>query len=240
MKTGIGLRDYAISKIGTPYFYGSKMNTLDEPFMALMNKLYPSKVTKSYMQKARNKGQVGKINVDCSGLIGAYREKQIGSSQLYSTAYKRMDIKNVKDFAIGTTLWKSGHCGVYIGLENGIPMCVEAKGINYGVIKSKVSDTKWTYGLTFSDIDYTYDVKLPGTFKGTNPYIAPTKTLTKGAKGEAVKWLQWELVESGYKIAIDGSYGPATSNAVMDFQKSSKLVVDNKVGPATRKALIDA
>lgn len=240
MKTGLDLVRYAESKIGTPYFYGAKMNILTETMMKSLHNSYPGTVTTSYMQKARNKGQVGKINTDCSGLIGGYRGKQIGSAQLYSSAKKRMDIKNIKDFAVGTVLWKSGHVGVYIGMENGVPMCIEAKGINYGVVKTHVADTKWTYGLTFCDIEYTYDVKLDGTKKGINPYIQPTSLLKKGAKGEAVKWLQFELVESGYKIAIDGSFGAKTLDAVRYFQKSAKLKVDGIVGPATIKALQNA
>lgn len=240
MKTGFELKEYAMSKLGVNYFYGAKMQTLTESFMKQMNSLYPGTVSKNYMQKARNKGMVGKTAVDCSGLIGAYRGKQIGSSQLYSTAKKRMPIANINDFAIGTVLWKSGHVGVYIGKENGVPMCVEAKGIDYGVIKSKVSDTKWSYGLTFSDIEYSYTTKVSGTSKGINPYGIPMRTLVKGAKGEGVKWLQWELIESGYNITIDGSFGPKTLNAVLAFQKSAKIDVDGKVGPQTRKALQNA
>jgi len=59
MKNGIGLVDYARSKVGTPYFYGSKMKALTETFMAQMHKMYPSVVTLIYMAKARSKGQVG-------------------------------------------------------------------------------------------------------------------------------------------------------------------------------------
>lgn len=237
MKTGLDLVRYAESKIGTPYFYGAKMNTLTEAMMKSLHNSYPNTVTMSYIAKARNNKQVGRINTDCSGLIGAYRGKQIGSAQLYSTAKKRLDIKNIKDFGLGTVLYKQGHVGVYVGIENGVPMCIEAKGINYGVVKTRVADTKWTYGLTFDDIDYDYEVKLPGTSKAKNPYIEPTATLTKGSKGEAVKWLQFELVEAGYKISIDGSFGPKTLDAVRYYQQSAKLVVDGKVGPATRKAL---
>ena len=239
MKSGNELKDYAISKLGVPYFYGAKMEVLTESKMKWLHDNYPGTVTSNYMAKARNKGQVGKVNVDCSGLIGAFRGKQIGSSQLYSTAKKRMPIKDIKDFAIGTVWGKSGHVGIYIGMENNEPMCIEAKGIDYGVVKTKVSSTKWTYGLTFSDIDYSYTVKVEGTSKGKNPYIMPVKNMTKGAKGECVKWLQWELVEAGYKIAIDGAYGPKTTDAVRAFQKSCKLKADNIVGPATRQALLN-
>jgi len=249
-KTGIGMAEYAIGKIGTPYFYGSKMQVLTEAYMTTMKALYPKTVTAAYIKKARNKGQVGKTNTDCSGLPGAYRQKQIGSAQLYQTAYTRLPISEVKNFAPGVILWKSGHVGVYIGMENGVPMCVEAKGIDYGVIKTKVSATNWQCGLTFADIDYTYDTKVPGTsWKGTNPYKEPSVTVQKGSKGEAVKWVQWELREAGFDRAfsyggrtyaavdIDGDAGKITDAAIRAYQASCKITVDGKVGPATRAKL---
>ena len=234
MKTGKELAKFALTKLETPYFYGSKMTKLTEIFMLQMHKMYPSIVTDNYIAKARKKGQVGKVNVDCSGLIGAYRGKQIGSAQLYSTAKKRLPISEVNNFAIGTVLWKQGHVGVYIG--NG--KCVEAKGIDYGVIESKVSDSKWVCGLTFSDMTYEYDKKVAGTSKGKNPYYAPYETLRKGSTGEGVKWLQWELVEAGYNIAIDGIFGDKTLKAVKSFQKSCKIDVDGIVGKDTKRCLI--
>lgn len=53
-----------------------------------------------------------------------------------------------------------------------------------------------------------------------------------------VKWLQHRLNELGYKLAEDGSFGPATLKAVKDFQAKKKLKVDGYVGPNTYKALI--
>ena len=39
-----------------------------------------------------------------------------------------------------------------------------------------------------------------------------------------------------YNLNIDGSFGPATEEAVKDFQKKEKLEVDGSYGPATEKA----
>lgn len=75
MQTGKGLAEYAKSKLGTPYFYGAKLNVLTEKYMEAMHKSYPKIVTLLYMAKARNKKQVGKVNVDCSGLIAGYRKR---------------------------------------------------------------------------------------------------------------------------------------------------------------------
>lgn len=73
--------------------------------------------------------------------------------------------------------------------------------------------------------------------KKTNPYKEPTSDIRKGGKGDGVKWIQWELAEAGYNIEIDGSFGPATDNAVRDFQKKSGLKVDGWVGKNTRAKL---
>lgn len=253
MKTGSGMVEYAYNRLGTPYFYGAKITDgrLTEGKMANMHNMYPKVVTNSYMAKARRKGQVGKVNVDCSGLIAGYRQLNIGSYQLYQTAYTRMPIANIDNFAPGVVLWKSGHVGVYIGKVNGVPMCIEAKGINYGTVQTKVSATKWVYGLTFKEIDYTYDVKVPGVWKGTNPYTEPTITVTSAAqakkkkikvylaKGDGVKWVQWELMEAGLLTEddIDGICGPKTVAAILTYQKSCKITADGLAGQTTRKYL---
>lgn len=249
MKTGNELADYAKGKIGVHYFYGCKMNLLTEELATKLHNSYPKMVSYAYISKARKKKQFGKINTDCSGLIGAYRGKQIGSAQLYSTAKKRLPIADVKDFAPGVVLWKNGHVGVYIGMENGVPMCVEAKGIDYGVIKSRVASTAWEYGLTFSDMEYTYDKKVEGTNKQKNPFTEPTLLVKRGSKGNDVKWVQWELREAGYDrpfeycgkkysaVLIDGDCGKITEAAIKAFQASCKLSADGKVGIFTRTFL---
>ena len=251
--TGQGMADFSKSLLGTPYFYGSKLKdgNLTEAKMATMHRLYPSVVTNSYMAKARVKNQVGRVNVDCSGVIGGYRNKDLGSSQLYATAYTRLPIANIKDFAVGTTLWKPGHVATYIGTVNGIPMCVEAKGIDYGTITSRVGATPFKYGLTFKDIDYTFDKNLSetATYKGKNPYKEPVDIVKKGSIGEDTKWVQWELAEAGFGhqfayngivyggVKIDGDCGKITGAAIRSYQQSCKIVVDGKVGETTRKYL---
>lgn len=233
--TGKELAEYAKSKIGTPYFYGTKMNKLTEDRMANLHRQYPQTVTNNYIAKARRQGQVGKINTDCSGLIFGYTGKLLGSSQLYSQAKSRLSIKEWSKFAKGVVLWRQGHVGVYVGDGK----VVEAKGINYGVVESDINNNPWKYGLVFSWMDYEYKDKVTiTTSKQPNPYKEPTKTIGKGCKGNEVKWLQYELVESGYKLEIDGSFGNQTLAALKSFQQSAKLEVDGKCGPKTRKALL--
>jgi len=58
----------------------------------------------------------------------------------------------------------------------------------------------------------------------------------RGDKGEEIKNLQSNLIELGYnlgKYKDDGSYGPATVNAVKKFQKENKLKQDGIAGKNT-------
>lgn len=71
-----------------------------------------------------------------------------------------------------------------------------------------------------------------------NPYQVPTRQLRLGSgTAEGIKWLQWELNRHGYVCDIDGSFGPVTDRLVRKFQKDHGLAVDGSVGPATREAL---
>lgn len=60
--------------------------------------------------------------------------------------------------------------------------------------------------------------------------------LRRGDKGPAVADWQRTLVELGYKLIIDGDFGPLTDAATRAFQGSRGLVVDGIVGPKTRAA----
>lgn len=242
MKPAQSLVDYCKSKIGTPYFYGAKMQVLTEPYMAMMHDLYPSTVTKAYMTLARLKGMVGKECTDCSGLIGAFRKRQIGSAQLYATAKARLEVADYQKWANGVVAYRQGHVGTFYQ-ENGKFYVVEAKGINYGTVLSTFNPKKWEKGLTFDDLTYVYAETAEHTGRATNPYMEPVNNLKKGDKGEGVKWIQFELREAGFAKeidkagGIDGDFGKATEKAVKEFQKSCKITADGIVGKMTRAYL---
>lgn len=60
----------------------------------------------------------------------------------------------------------------------------------------------------------------------------------KGSRGETVKQIQRALGGGGYKVIIDGVFGPITEEAVRAFQHDNRLAVDGIVGPATLAKLI--
>ncbi len=67
--------------------------------------------------------------------------------------------------------------------------------------------------------------------------------LRQGDRGDAVKELQGELHDLGYKdskgnlIQPDGNYGPDTKAAVKAFQENNQLGIDGVAGTHTREAL---
>ena len=240
--TGKGLADHCISKLGTPYVYGAK--GADGPLtQSRLNSLaiaYPDMFSNLYITKARR--FVGRVCTDCSGLISWYTGKNIGSYQMYASAYTRLPIKEIDKFAPGVVLWKPGHVAVYLG--DGKYTEIEAKGIDYGTVKDDARKRGFQYGLTFKEIAYTYDERIQGTRKGKNPYKEPIRTIFYDrvnkevvCTGDDVKWAQWELVEAGFDIAIDGRFGPASDKALREFQQSCKIKVDGRCGPDTRKHL---
>lgn len=62
-------------------------------------------------------------------------------------------------------------------------------------------------------------------------------TIQEGSSGPAVVTLQTDLDQIGYSLARDGSFGPLTRAAVVDFQGHHGLTQDGIVGPLTWAAL---
>lgn len=144
-----GLIEFVKSKKGTPYVYGAKGEILTQKLLDQLAKENPGTYTSTYKAKASR--FIGQRCTDCSGLISWYTGIQRGSSNYHDTADQAVDIGHLDETMKGWALWKPGHIGIYIG--NGI--CIEAKGINYGTIESRVADTQWKKALKLCDIDYS-------------------------------------------------------------------------------------
>lgn len=74
-------------------------------------------------------------------------------------------------------------------------------------------------------------------FPDENPYPEPARTLSRGMKGNDVKWLQYYLNLSGFNLKCDGSFGALTEQALRRTQNALSLQVDGKCGKLTRNAL---
>lgn len=69
--------------------------------------------------------------------------------------------------------------------------------------------------------------------KPVDTSIYPGVLISKGSKGWPVKQVQRWLVKLGWKVKIDGDYGPNTKHAVRTFQRHNNLDSDGVVGPKT-------
>ena len=61
----------------------------------------------------------------------------------------------------------------------------------------------------------------------------PSDSVRLGDKGPGVEEIQTALVAHGFKVVVDGDFGPQTDKAVKAFQKQSGIAQDGIVGPIT-------
>jgi hypothetical protein len=71
-----------------------------------------------------------------------------------------------------------------------------------------------------------------------NPLAARWPVVSRGQRGVRVTTVQSLLAARGHRLAADGVFGLATTNAVKAFQRAHRLASDGAVGPKTWSALI--
>ena len=152
--TGKELVAFARSKLGTAYVYGMKGKIMTEANFNYLLKTYPK-----YMPYTDRK-KIGKVCVDCSGLISWATGKVYGSGQLFDRAVKKELIRTVKDAPVGALVWMKGHVGIYSGMRNGVPYYIAADGSKYGVREVPLSCNKFTHWLLMDYIDYEEDEEM--------------------------------------------------------------------------------
>lgn len=118
---------------------------------------------------------------------------------------------------------------------------IEAKGVMYGVVKSKLYSRKPNFwGIMDKYFDYSATVAAP---EETTVVVTPTlgsRVLKNGSEGEDVKQMQTALIRLGYdlgKWGADGDFGDCTEAAVEAFQLDHGIKVNGKLDAATLAAL---
>ncbi|HIU33752.1 MAG TPA: peptidoglycan-binding protein [Candidatus Pullichristensenella excrementigallinarum] len=114
---------------------------------------------------------------------------------------------------------------------------IEAKGVMYGVVQTKLSAGRWNrYGWMTKYFDYGDDTVPP------EPLPLGAQTLQLGSTGGDVKDLQLKLLAWGYNLGkwgADGEYGKATSDAVSKFQVDQGIPVTGLYDAATHQKLVE-
>ena len=115
---------------------------------------------------------------------------------------------------------------------------IEAKGVSYGVVKTKLNSRDWNF-WGYMDKYFDYSNHSEGT-EVEEVETLGYRTLRNGDEGQDVKELQKLLMKAGYKLpkyGADGDFGTETLNAVKEFQKANNLTVDGIVGKQTYAVL---
>ncbi len=226
MKTAKGLVEYAKAQLGRPYWYGAYGQAASKDVYNIYKGMYPK-----YYKWEFTPEVVGQKVHDCVGLIKGYlwcnnpedtKPKYDSANDRSANMTRDICTINGKISTIpevpGMLVFLDHHVGVYIG--NGD--VIEARGHAYGVVKTKLSDRPWK----------TW---------GRHPHIIYEGIhLHRGIKNDAVKELQENLLKLKYDIGssgVDGSYGGATTKAVMAFQKDNNLTPNGVYDEATKVAM---
>lgn len=151
-------RALSLSKWEYIYGFKHKDNPVNNSKIDSLRKQYSSVFTNSYYSKALT--FAGKNAIDCSGLVCyAWNIADIGSWNIHDLPLTNSDYKltNIADnMEIGSAVWKTGHCGIYIGDRK----VIEARGIDYGVVITDLFSRSWEKAIipTFEkDIEVDYE-----------------------------------------------------------------------------------
>ena len=129
-------------------------------------------------------------------------------------------------------LWKP----VTRGKPEGDWWVIEARGVMYGVVATKLNARGWNrWGHMTKYFDYS-DAGL----SDAPTYEFGHRELSYGDTGADVKALQEALISLGFscgKWGADAEFGKATKSAVVAFQTASNLDADGIVEPKTVAAL---
>lgn len=165
-KTAAGLVAYARAQLGRPYWYGTFGNKATKSLLNDKAKQYPSHYKPLRMDKY--KMQLGARVHDCVGLIKGYLwSKDANSSPKYNAAQdvnadgmlkrckEQGKISTLPEIP-GVLVFMDGHVGIYAGKGK----VIEARGFNYGVVETRLSERSWKNWGKCPWIQYPSDVEF--------------------------------------------------------------------------------
>lgn len=252
-KTANGLVEFAKRALaeGWRYWYGTTGVKCTPDLLRRKTAQYPAHYKAGRMARYSRDIAEGRYCADCIGLAKGYMWLDEDTGQqvykanacpdasangMYNRAAEKGGIASMPEIP-GLMLHMDGHAGIYIGGGQ----VVEARGFNYGVVRTELKKRPWKHWYKLPGCAYAE--KDPGAGadeREVNPYPEPARNLRRGAVGDGVKWVQWELLRRGYDLGsdgIDGEFGKMTDAAVRGFQWANGLVVDGIVGVRTRGAM---
>ena len=188
----------------------------------------------------------GQKVTDCQGYLDAFLGNNVNADANYRTYCTDKGLVSAinRPYVIGEAVFngsdqKKTHVGWICGFVGTDPLIVEAQGLKYGVVVTRMSKRKFKYrGLMTKKFDYAdpEPVPQPGVFT----FIRP---LRKGDVGDDVIELKKLLIKAGYTTGItvdtkdSKNFGPATKKLVQQYQRDTGLTVDGIAGEKTITSL---
>ena len=183
-KTNTGLVAYAKAQLGKPYWYGTFGYTASESLFNEKKKQYPNMYKRSnYTQGWEH--QYGQRVHDCVGLIKGYlwsetptsypkykSSQDVSANGMLKVCKTKGKIETIPE-VVGVLVFFNGHVGVYEGNGN----VIEARGHDYGVVRTKLSSRPWT--------DWGYCPYI--TYNTTTTTTTTTVTTPKKSVAEIAK-----------------------------------------------------
>lgn len=168
----------------------------------------------------------------------------------------REDGLKAASWGLGQVLGENHKLCGFKTAEAMVERCVESEagqlGVMIGFIEGKRLDDdlrrldfpRFAYGYNGEDYEvHGYDIRLKRAYERFAAHASTAYDplsdglLAVGDKGDVVTVLQRALLVEGFRIAIDGDFGPMTAQAVRSYQMARGLGADGKVGPQTGRAL---
>lgn len=234
----------------TEYLFGTTGRQVTQSLLDSKYKSYykGNGWTKAEYEEA-TKGWVKNRQVvtDCQGLLDWYLGNDTNANGNYVNYCTDKGLcKNIKrPYVIGEAVFngsstKKTHVGWVCGfMPDGDPLVLEARGLSYGVVITRMSKRAWGYrGLMTKKFSYEETTKQPGP----SGYVF-TRVLKSPRSGEDVIELKKLLIKEGYSKGItintpsSKNFGSTTTKLVKAFQKDAGLKQDGKAGENTIKAL---
>ncbi len=239
------------SKAGLGYVYGSFGQIIDIAFLKQVDKMYGSIMGYGYFQRngdyklGRCARWLGKVAYDCSGLIKAGRKeltgvwKDLSAQGTYDSCLQKGKLTSVLLPGTAVFMYQANrgrmvHVGIYIG--NG--EVIEARGVDYGVVVTKLSSRAWTHYGTLSWLHYDLSDKglnIDANNKkdndsgdGSTPKVDdPTPDTTQRTYDEEVFYGHEKGVLTSldyWQDVIEGKVQASATNIRFLIQKYNKLI----------------
>ena len=231
MLTNSGLVAFAKATVGCPYMKGVNGQVVTEALIQYKKTQYPKTYTPTYVAKCRT--FIGKRAYDCTAISDVYCGVDFDQDGWFARATEtgklnydpaKGAIQKIPEI-VGLHVHKPGHMGIYIG--NGL--VVEARGIDYGVVITRIESRGWTHWAKNYRVIYEGEHIM----------------LKLGDKGQDVYDYQVSIKKLGYDIGLfadmitgkptgcDGSFGNTMVDATRKFQLDNKLPQTGVVDEAT-------